>query len=147
MISQLLYEMSSDFVLGLANALAIDVKWQKPFECQSTTSEKFTIIDGTKIDVEMMHDVYKNNDYKYFETDNAKGIVLPYQKNSNGDNLEFIGILPNEDIDTYLNDFNNDSLNKIYDNVFLVTVNVEYSKTPTDTRKYNLQLQSVKIVK
>lgn len=38
--------------------------------------------------------------------------------------------------------------NKVYDDkVFLVTVNVEYSRTPTSTDKYNVELKSLKIVK
>lgn len=38
--------------------------------------------------------------------------------------------------------------NKVYDDkVFLVTVNVEYLRTPTSTEKYNIELQSLKIVK
>lgn len=35
---------------------------------------------------------------------------------------------------------------KVYDNVYLVTVNVEYSKTPQSEEKYNIELQSLKIV-
>ena len=38
--------------------------------------------------------------------------------------------------------------NKIYDDkIFLVTVDVEYSKTPTSDEKYNIKLQSLKVVK
>ena len=38
--------------------------------------------------------------------------------------------------------------NKVYDDkVFLVTVNVEYTRTPTSTDKYNIELKSLKIVK
>lgn len=37
--------------------------------------------------------------------------------------------------------------NKVYtDKVFLVTVNVEYSKTPKSEEKYNIKLQSLKVV-
>lgn len=39
-----------------------------------------------------------------------------------------------------------ESSSKIYEKAFIVTVNVEYKKTPKDTRKYNLELQSLKIV-
>lgn len=36
---------------------------------------------------------------------------------------------------------------KVYDDkVFLVTVNIEYSKTPTSEEVYNLKLQSLKVV-
>lgn len=38
--------------------------------------------------------------------------------------------------------------NKVYtDKVFLVTVNVEYSRTPTSSETYNVKLQSLKVVK
>lgn len=37
---------------------------------------------------------------------------------------------------------------KIYDDkVFIVSVNVSYSRTANDTKKYNLQLQSLKVIK
>ena len=38
--------------------------------------------------------------------------------------------------------------NKVYDDkVFLVTVNVEYSRTSKSTDKYNIELQSLKVIK
>lgn len=38
--------------------------------------------------------------------------------------------------------------NKVYDDkVFLVTVNVEYKKTPQSEEKYNIELKSLKVVK
>lgn len=38
--------------------------------------------------------------------------------------------------------------NKVYDDkVFIVTVNVEYSKTQKSLEKYNLELQSLKVIK
>ena len=37
---------------------------------------------------------------------------------------------------------------KIYgDKVFIVTVNVSYSRTANDTKKYDLELQSLKVIK
>ena len=102
MIPKILDNMSKDFVLGLANAIAIDVKWNSEFECINTTSEKF----DEKIDVEMMHKSYSSN-AKYFENDNSKGIIIPYE-----DNLEFVGILPNKDINTYINNLDIDTIDK-----------------------------------
>ena len=40
-----------------------------------------------------------------------------------------------------------DSDNEESDKVFLVTVNVEYSKTPQSQEKYNIELQSLKVIK
>ena len=67
MIPSILDSIPEDFVLGLANAIAIDVDWANDFECTSTRSKEFTKEDGSKIDVSMMHqgDTYA----KYFDTE------------------------------------------------------------------------------
>ena len=108
MIDKILDYMDKDFVLGLSNAVAIDVEWQNKFECTSTIEEQFTEVDGTNINVSMMHNSYTNPSAKYFETKNSKGIILPYNNN-----LEFVGILPNDSIDKYINDLTDDELNSI----------------------------------
>ena len=40
MIPKILDDMSKDFVLGLANALAIDVEWRMPFDCSKTKKSR-----------------------------------------------------------------------------------------------------------
>ncbi len=123
MIPKIMDDISSDFVLGLANAIAIDVSWSNPFECNNTTSEEFTKFDGTKYNVEMMHNTYDNSDdYKYFETDDAKGVILPYK--SDDSSLEFVGILPNDDVAVFIESLTEDKLNKIDETV----------KTENDTK-------------
>ncbi len=101
MIDKILDEMSSEFVLGIANALAIDVEWLSSFECNNTTEETFTKENQEEMKVEMMHQSYKD-DASYFETDNAKGIILPYKSYEEDNHLEFIGILPNQDINSFI---------------------------------------------
>lgn len=124
MIKKIIDRMDPDFVLGLANAVAIDVKWDKEFECNQTTKEKFTKANGKKINVEMMHNTYQDSGVKYLEDSNSKGIVLPYlsydaktgKENYDSNNhLEFIAIMPNESIDTYLNNLTLKDLNKLID--------------------------------
>ena len=112
MIDKVVDDLDDDFVMGLASALAIDVKWYNEFECNRTLSEKFTKSNGKTIDVEMMHNSYDHEKVKYIETDDAKGIVLPYQKYNNVE-LEFIGLLPNKDINTYVNSLTNEQLTNI----------------------------------
>ena len=110
MIPKILDSMSDNFALGLANALAIDVSWKNPFECIATEEAWFTKADQKKLKVEMMHETFKR-DATYFETKNAKGIILPYTKYDEEGNpkydegvqLEFVGILPNKDAFTYIN--------------------------------------------
>lgn len=99
MINKVLDNMTDDFVLGLANAIAIDVKWQDEFECVSTTEEKFTNSNNKDIKAQMMHNSYSYEDIKYIKSDKAEGIILPYIKESN---LEFIGILPTKNINDYI---------------------------------------------
>ncbi len=99
------------FDLLLANAVAIDIDWASNFKCELTTSEEFTKQDGSKENVSMMHNTYISKESaKYFDILDAKGVIIPYQSYDEsgnevfegGNNLEFIGILPNVDIKTYL---------------------------------------------
>ena len=116
MIDKILDDMSPDFVLGLASALAIDVKWNIPFKCYDTISEKFTKVDNTEMNVEMMHNTYTYG-VKYFKNDEALGIILPYQKEENSDNqLEFIGILPSNGVNEYISSLSNEKINSLFDN-------------------------------
>ncbi len=122
MIPEAIGELSTDFVLGVANTIAIDVEWKNPFECYNTKSEKFTKIDNTKMNTAMMHG---ENDVYYIENDNAKGIVKDYkiydtktnevvwEENENTVALEYIAILPNKDITEYLKTFNANELNNL----------------------------------
>lgn len=124
MIEKVLDKVDDSFILGLANALAIDVEWDASFDCNDTLKEKFTKIDGKIIDVEMMHKTYSNSEYKYLDNDKATGIIIPYRKYNkdtgeedyeNGTNLEFVGILPKDDIYSYINNFSKDELNNLFD--------------------------------
>ena len=114
LIPTLLDKMDPHFVLCLANAVAIDVKWQDQFDANDTYEETFKNGNKEK-DVEMMHQTYDTSDYKYFKTDNAKGIMLPYVEKNNVA-LEFVGILPNDDLNSYINNLNEEELKKIDNN-------------------------------
>ena len=125
MIPKILNDISKEFVLGLGNAVAIDVEWDDAFDCSDTSKEKFTKDNNKKINVEMMHKKFENGDVRYFESDDSKGVIIPYRSyDKNGLNkyeskenefteLEFIGILPNKDVDTYINNLNQSKLDRI----------------------------------
>ena len=125
MINKIMDDISPDFVLGLSNAISIDVEWNSPFECINTTEEKFEKMNHEKIKVEMMHQTYESN-VNYFETDKAKGVMIPYRKyddkgkevyGEDGNQLEFVGILPKDDINKYINDLTEEELQKINTNI------------------------------
>ena len=93
-------DVDENFVLGLLNALTIDVEWLDEFSCDSTISEEFTKINGTKINVEMMH----QRGYKYIKESDLEGIVLPYKKYDDSNvELEFVGLIPKGNLDDYIN--------------------------------------------
>ncbi len=110
MITNIIEKMDDDFVLGIANALAIDVEWQNEFSCDSTRGDEFTKVDGSKMNVEMMH----SPGYNYIKEDNVEGIVLPYKKYEGSDiELEFIGLLPKDNLDNYINNSLEKDLNNL----------------------------------
>ena len=112
------------FDIAIANAVAIDVDWYSEFDCSATSSMEFTKQDNTKYNVAMMHKIYKYA-IQYFDIDGAKGIVLPYKSynnnghevDQNGNNLEFVGILPDGDIKTYINNINSKTFTDINKNI------------------------------
>ena len=115
----------SNMILALANAIAIDVEWENQFDCSSTKSDDFITQDGIK-KVEMMTKTFSNySNAKYIKTDNEVGILLPYkyyksdgtstkESSSNTTNLEFIAVLPKNDINTYINNLTNDKLDGLF---------------------------------
>ena len=118
MIDKLLEHINNDFVLGLASALALDVEWTNPFECNNTLSEEFSKIDNKKINVEMMHQTYTSH-ANYIKNDDVEGIILPYFSNSNIE-LEFVGIIPNN-INDYIKEINQEKLNGLFNNTTQAT--------------------------
>ena len=113
MLDKLIDEVNPDFVMGLANALAIDVEWKYKFKCVNTIKSNFTVLDSTK-EVEMMHNSYESNqkDVKYIKNDNEIAVILPYNSYNKEDSetdtvdLQFIAVLPNNDVNKYIYDFN-----------------------------------------
>ena len=112
MIEKILDSVNKGFVLGLANAIALDAKWKVAFDCTYTDGMPFTKSNGSKINTEMMHREFSSKGYHYFETTNAKGVIMPYESKDNN-SLEFIGILPNDNVNNYIKSLTQEELNMI----------------------------------
>ena len=149
MIPTIIDSIDKSFVLGLANAIAIDVEWDNKFECTSTTPVKFKNVNGD-YDVEMMHKDFNN--IKYINNGDLKGIVIPYTSyNSKGEvsdeeegiSLEFVGILP-KDLDSYIKTFNKNRFNEMVDS-FRNSSSKESVKLaiPRFTYDFSLDLKSI----
>lgn len=130
MIKEVVKSLDPNFILGIANALAIDVDWAHQFECISTKEADFTV-DGSLKKVEMMHETFNNYDgVKYINigTDigviDVTGVVLPYasykadgtrvqKSETDTTDLEFIALLPTKDVNTYVTELTKEKLNEI----------------------------------
>lgn len=125
MIDKITDSLSSDFAMGIANAVAIDVEWKNPFKCEETYAEDFTKADKSKYRASMMHKEYTKYDkVKYFESENEKGIIIPYQNyNKKGEkifegenHLEFVGVVSKTEIKDYVSNINDETLKEIDNN-------------------------------
>ncbi len=137
MIKRILNDIDEDFVLGLANAIAIDVKWMNEFECIDTRKEEWHNGEETT-NVEMMHNTYSHN-VKYFINESESGIVIPYEE-VNGKQLEFIGILPSNELKDYIDNLSKDNLSNIDSSMKDIASNQELNLAlPRFTYSYTLE--------
>lgn len=121
MIPKVLDQINPEFLFGLGNATAIDVEWQSKFKCYNTKLEKFTKYGGSKIDVAMMNQIFESN-ASYYKDEDATYVSIPYRAYNDlgeydreGTQLEFIGILPEDDVDKYISSFDYNNLKNILD--------------------------------
>ena len=119
MIKKILDQMDPQFVLGIANAVAMEEEWQTPFMCESTSGYAFTKADGKQYDVSMMSQSFEEG-ASYYTSEEADAVILPYKTYDRetgkeaevGEQLDFIGILP-KDLDSYISTFTMDTLHTI----------------------------------
>lgn len=116
MIKKVVDSMDPQFVIGLANAVAMEEDWKVSFDCKETKGYAFTKIDGSQFDTSMMFQSYEE-DVSYFKYQDTEGVVIPYQiydrvtgkEAEEGEQLDFVGILP-KDMDQFLKTFDMDYL-------------------------------------
>ena len=100
-------------VMAIINAISMKASWDSEFDCKNTHISEFNTIDGSIINTIMM----VSNDAQYIENDTAKGIIKKYKTYKNDDhkkvNLEFVAIMPNDGIDSYIENFNNEEFRNL----------------------------------
>lgn len=110
----------------LVNALYLKAPWSEPFDEGRTTSQPFTRLDGTTVDVNMMHaDVHGAG---YAEGEGYQALAVPLR----GDKLELVVILP-DDLVAFEASLDQASLDAILDNL---------STTIVDTRMPRFELDA-----
>ena len=93
MIDSILDQIDEDAVMYLINALVFDAEWQHVYDKSDVYMGKFTNINGTEKQVDMMH----SEESVYLQDKNAIGFMKPYS----GSKYNFAVLLPNEGVDIY----------------------------------------------
>ena len=73
--------VTADTITDLLNVVYFKGEWALPFNKKITDRMDFTNRDGSKVKVDMMHEVF-NDKIIYRADDKFKGIVLPYSDNA-----------------------------------------------------------------
>ncbi len=112
----------------LINALAIDMEWKEPFDESETNAENFNLEDGTKKEVAMMHKKATSDSTSYYKDENITALSMDL-KEYEGNNLEFIAIMPENNLEEYVNNISNEEINNIINNL-----------TPASDEKFGLEI-------
>jgi len=99
-------------VMLLINALAIDLQWVTEFNYNSTNGETFYMDDGQEMIATMMFKKEKGNDLFYYIDESVTAITMDL-KDYNGTQMEFMAIMPNENLSGYIEEVTKEQINEI----------------------------------
>lgn len=101
-----------DTKMLLINALAIDMEWENEFKDNDTTGEKFYLENGDEFTATTMHQETSSDNVSYYKGEDATVLTMDLKKYDDTQ-LEFIAIMPEEDLSDYINNFKVSDANKI----------------------------------
>ena len=101
-----------DLEMMIINALAIDMDWEHKFDGENTYGSEFTKADGKKMTAETMHETFKDESLAYYQDDDVTVVRLNLEKYDDRQ-FEFYAIMPEEELSKYIENFDNESLDKI----------------------------------
>ena len=107
---------NGDNKLILINALAIDMEWKTKFEAEDTREGVFYLDDGSDMGATMMAMETKSEDISYYEGDDVTAISMDLEEYDE-EQMEFIAIMPDENLSEYVENFEIENLEDIDDNL------------------------------
>lgn len=134
MIPEILDEIPDEAIMYLVNALAFDAKWADEYEEHQIREGRFTMEDGTRQDVDMMH----SEEYTYLEDDMATGFIKYYKDRK----YAFVAMLPNEGVPVsqYVDSLTGEHLRELLNNPQDVTV---FASIPKFETEYGIEMSEV----
>ena len=134
MIPEILDEIPDEAIMYLVNALAFDAKWADEYEEHQIREGRFTMEDGTRQDVDMMH----SEEYTYLEDDLATGFIKYYKDRK----YAFAAMLPNEGVSVsqYVDSLTSEHLRELLNNPQDLTV---FASIPKFETEYDIEMSEV----
>lgn len=134
MIPEIIDEIPDEAIMYLVNALAFDAKWADEYEEHQIREGRFTMEDGTRQDVDMMH----SEEYTYLEDDLATGFIKYYKDRR----YAFVAMLPNEGVTVsqYVDSLTGEHLRELLNNPQDLTV---FASIPKFETEYDTEMSEV----
>ena len=134
MIPEIIDEIPDEAIMYLVNALAFDAKWADEYEEHQIREDRFTMEDGTRQDVDMMH----SEEYTYLEDDLATGFIKYYKDRK----YAFVAMLPNEGVSVsqYVDSLTSEHLRELLNNPQDLTV---FASIPKFETEYDIEMSEV----
>ena len=134
MIPEIIDEIPDEAIMYLVNALAFDAKWADEYEKHQIREGRFTMEDGTRQDVDMMH----SEEYTYLEDDLATGFIKYYKDRK----YAFVAMLPNEGVSVsqYVDSLTGEHLRELLNNPQDLTV---FASIPKFETEYDIEMSEV----
>ena len=101
-----------DAVAILINSLAIDMEWSEEFDLIDTSIKPFYLQDGTTIKATMMAKKTTKESTSYYKDDEITALTMSLKRYADTQ-LEFVGIMPNTDLSTYIKNLSINDIKKI----------------------------------
>ena len=127
----------------LINALAIDMEWEDSFDSKSTKGADFYMEDGSTINATTMYLKTYSDSISYYKNRDITALTMNL-KSYYDTQLEFVAIMPDENLSDYIENFSTDKLDNIIEKSTLAskTRNGVYILIPRFSMDYNLELKN-----
>ncbi len=134
MIPEILDEIPDEAIMYLVNALAFDAKWADEYEEHQIREGRFTMEDGTRQDVDMMH----SEEHTYLEDILATGFIKYYKDRK----YAFVAMLPNDGVTVsqYVDSLTGEHLRDLLNNPQDLTV---FASIPKFETEYGIEMSEV----
>ena len=134
MIPEIIDEIPDEAIMYLVNAVAFDAKWADEYEEHQIREGRFTMEDGIRQDVDMMH----SEEHTYLEDDMATGFIKYYKDRK----YAFVAMLPNEGVSVsqYVDSLTGEHLRELLNNPQDLTV---FASIPKFETEYDIEMSEV----